>query len=76
MAGLPVSEYPKDETDELLPLNDPEVKGFPETASSQISSSDTETTRVIEDLVGGLIQKKLLLRTDLPRSARQKIMQR
>ena len=52
-----LSEHPKGETDELLPLDDPEVKGFPETASSQISSSDTETTRVIEDLVDGLIQK-------------------
>lgn len=71
-----MSEHPKDEADEWLPLDDPEVKGFLETASSQISSSDTEITRVIEDLVGDLIQKKLLLRTDLPRSARQKIIQR
>ena len=61
---------------EQLDLSNPEVQAFLEAAKDQLSSSDTETIRVIEDLVDLLIQKKLILLTDLPLAARQKLSER
>jgi len=61
---------------EELDLDHPDVQQFLESARAHLSSSDAETIRVIEDLVDVLIRKKLLLLTDLPPAAQQKLMQR
>ena len=71
-----LSEYREHENDEELLLSHPDVTAFLEAAKHQLSSSDTETIRVIEDLVDVLIQKKLLLLTDLPAAAQQKLSKR
>lgn len=62
--------------DEELTLDHPEVQNFLRVAQDQLLSSDSETIRVIEDLVDALIQKKLILLTDLPQAARQKLTER
>ena len=71
-----LSEDPDNASEEILSLDAPEVQAFLEIARARLSSSDMETIRVIEDLVDTLIQKKLLLLTDLPLPAQRKIMQR
>ncbi|MEN8108530.1 MAG: hypothetical protein ABFS22_11060 [Pseudomonadota bacterium] len=71
-----LSEHPQDGDGEDLSLGDPEIQAFLSRARYQLSSSDTETIRVIEDLVDVLIQKKLLLLTDLPQAAQKKLMER
>ena len=74
ISGL--SEERREEAAEKLDLSHPEVRAFLEAAKSQLSSSDTETIRVIEDLVDLLIQKKLILLTDLPIAAQKKLTER
>jgi len=71
-----LSEQAGEGTGEELPADHPEVVAFLEAARNQLSSSDAETIRVIEDLVDVLIEKKLLLLTDLPHAAQQKLMER
>jgi len=61
---------------EELALGHPEVQAFLEAAKQQLSSSDAETIRVLEDLVELLIRKKLILFTDLPDAAQQKLAER
>ena len=61
---------------EELELSDPEVQGFLQHAKNELSSSDADTIRVIEDLVDVLIQKKVILLTDLPVPAQQKLTER
>ena len=69
-------EQPQADSDDELSLDHPEVRQFLELAKNQLETSDTETIRVIEDLVDLLIQKKMILLTDLPDAAQQKLMQR
>jgi hypothetical protein len=71
-----LSEKREHEGDEELSLSHPDVTAFLEAAKHQLSSSDTETIRVIEDLLDVLIEKKLLLLTDLPAAAQQKLSER
>jgi hypothetical protein len=71
-----LSEQGREGGDEQLPLSHPDVQAFLENAREQLSSSDVETIRVIEDLVDVLIQKKLILLTDLPQAAQQKLSKR
>jgi len=61
---------------EELDQSDPEVLEFLEHAKNELSSSDTDTIRVIEDVVDVLIRKKLILLTDLPVRAQQKLTER
>ena len=61
---------------ENLELSDPEVLQFLQRAKNELSSSDADTIRVIEDLIDVLIQKKLILLTDLPVPAQQKMTER
>ena len=61
---------------EELELSDPEVQEFLQHAKNELSLSDADTIRVIEDLVDVLIQKKLILLTDLPVPAQQKLTER
>ena len=60
----------------MLDLADPEVTAFLEAAKQQLSSSDSETIRVLEDLIELLIRKKLIMLTDLPDAARKKLAER
>jgi hypothetical protein len=62
--------------EEELDLSDPEVLEFLQNAKNELSSSDSDTIRVIEDLVDVLIRKKLILLTDLPVPAQQKLTER
>lgn len=61
---------------EELDLADPEVLEFLQNAKNELSSSDSDTIRVIEDLVDVLIRKKLILLTDLPVPAQKKLTER
>jgi len=61
---------------EELDLSHPEVLEFLQNAKNELSSTDSDTIRVIEDLVDVLIRKKLILLTDLPVPARQKLSER
>ncbi len=69
-----------DECDEAcneeLELAHPDVQAFLNAAKQALTSSDTDTIRVIEDLIDVLIQKKLILLTDLPHAAQQKLSAR
>lgn len=71
-----LSEDPHGEKAEDLPLSHPEVQAFLEVARDRLSTSDTDTIRVIEDIVDVLIQKKLILLTDLPPAAQRKLSER
>jgi hypothetical protein len=71
-----LTEHDQDGSGEELSLSHPDVQAFLEAAKSQLSSSDTETIRVIEDLVDVLIAKKVILLTDLPDAAQQKLSER
>ena len=71
-----LSEDGVDDGVEQLDLSHPEVAAFLEKAREQLSSSDTETIRVLEDLIDLLIHKKIILLTDLPDAAQQKIADR
>ena len=68
-------DAPSDRGEEL-DLSDPEVLEFLQKAKKELSSSDSDTIRVIEDLVDVLIRKKLILLTDLPVPAQQKLTER
>jgi len=59
-----------------LDVTDPEVLEFLQNARNELSSSDSDTIRVIEDLIDVLIRKKLILLTDLPVPAQQKLSER
>lgn len=71
-----LSEGPQGDNAEELALSHPDVQAFLETARDRLSTSDSETIRVIEDIVDVLIQKKLILLTDLPLAAQQKLSER
>lgn len=72
---------------EALAPDDPELRRFmgqsdaPEdSASAQLQdaliSSDLEFIRVLEDLITVLIDKRIIVLTDLPQAAQQKLAQR
>jgi len=67
---------------EYLPSSDPAVMGFLNSnpADQQniqfLSNSDYELVRVLEDLIELLVDKNLLLFTELPVAAQQKLMKR
>ncbi len=67
---------PREDAREELDPENPEVLRFVESTREHLSSSDSDTIRVIEDLVDVLIRKKVLLLTDLPLAAQQKLMDR
>ena len=71
-----ISEQAGSGVDEEVDLANPEVQRYLEVAMKQLSPSDTETIRVIEDLVDLLIEKKLILLTDLPAAAQKKLSER
>ena len=56
---------------EFLSINDEEF-----TAEAFLEKSDTEVARIFEDLVDVLIHKGLIMFTDLPDQAQQKLLSR
>lgn len=80
-----IFQKPEVGAEELLPADHPDIQIFlggivPQSeniaASAQLSESDLGLIRVIEDIVDTLIDKNVILFTDLPVSAREKIMRR
>ncbi len=69
-------DYAEDGAGEEISLDAPEIQAFFARARQRLSLSDAETIRVIDDLVNVLIDKNLLLLTDLPQSAQKKLMER
>lgn len=67
---------------EQLSSSDPEVleflqdSGSSEISKAFLSSSDTDLVRVIEDLIDLLIDKNLILMTEFPAAAQQKLINR
>lgn len=69
---------PETGVEEFISPNSPEVARFlgkPEQEEA-FQDMDVELIRVLEDLVDTLIRKNLLIITDLPEKARQKLMAR
>lgn len=77
-----VSEEPTGEAVEQLPAEDPELADFLLQLSGELSvrqrlvESDIEMARVTEDLVEVLIEKNMIMLTDLPKAAQEKIIKR
>lgn len=71
-----LSELNEGSVAEELDLSHPDVQEFLESARHALSVSDSETIRVIEDLIDILIRKKIIMLTDLPDAAQQKISER
>jgi hypothetical protein len=71
-----LSDESDDACNEELELAHPDVRAFLDSARQALTSSDSETIRVIEDLIDVLIQKQLILLTDLPHPAQQKLTER
>jgi tRNA U34 5-carboxymethylaminomethyl modifying GTPase MnmE/TrmE len=77
-----VFETSQSVTDEVLPLHSAELIEYlaqsteSEDAKVALSTSDGELIRVLEDLITTLIDKKVILFTDLPYAAREKLSSR
>ncbi|KAF0192181.1 MAG: hypothetical protein FD165_1249 [Gammaproteobacteria bacterium] len=74
-------EQRPDATEEL-PIEHPDLQPLLDQlrlvrqAKDQLSSLDSNMVRVIEDLVDVLIEKKVILATDLPHAAQEKLLGR
>jgi hypothetical protein len=78
-------QAPEENAQELLPADHPDIQIFlggivPQieggSASAELSESDLALIRVIEDIVDMLIEKNVIMFTDLPQEAREKILLR
>lgn len=66
---------------EQLPYGHPEVKEFleknrPQDVQGALRKSDTEMSRIIEDLIDVLVKKNIINFTDLPLPAQKKLVGR
>lgn len=70
------------EAHEFISLTSPELQEFlarqasPDDAKTLLSTSDHQLIRVLEDLINTLIDKGIILFTDLPLAAREKLANR
>ena len=82
-----IFERPREGANEELQPDDPEVMAFLSSGLSEVEMemrqakerlavSDLELVRVFEDLIEILIDKGLILITDLPDAAQEKLMER
>lgn len=77
-----VHEIAQHAQDEKLSFNSPELIAYlskaikSDQAKVALSSSDGELVRVLEDLINTLIDKKVIVFTDLPFAAREKLSSR
>ena len=76
-----LAEKSPEATEELLP-DDPALRTFLSRAAGNgdlqnaLTSSDLDMIRVIEDLIAVLIDKRVIVLTDLPPQAQQKLSRR
>lgn len=73
-----VSQVPADGMD-VIAADDPELQGFLGELGEearQISATDQDFVRVLEDVVELLVGRGVILFTDLPESAQQKMLHR
>ena len=77
-AVIALSQIQEPGFDEELPTGSPELADFMQAmdASSSIDATDQGFIRVLEDVVELLIEKGVILFTDLPESAQEKVMLR
>ena len=67
---------------EIANPDDPAVKAFLTTANpdmkagTQLRSSDSDSVRIIEDLVDTLIERSVIRFTDLPSAAQERLLER
>lgn len=79
---IAVFETPQNNAQESLATDAPELLEYflsrtdINDARTTLSSSDADLIRVLEDLVNTLIDKKVILFTDLPLAAREKLANR
>lgn len=80
-----IFQKPEATAEEFLPSDHPDIQLFlggivpqkaKSTATAKLSESDLSLIRVIEDIVDMMIDKNLIMFTDLPEHAREKILQR
>jgi hypothetical protein len=74
-----VSQAASPDFDEELPAGHPALTGFVEGVTGHVSNlaaSDLDLIRVLDDVVELLIAKGVILFTDLPEDAQQKIFKR
>ena len=77
-----VSENASDQAQEYMPIDNPELIEYLKKSSHSddvkiaLSASDVSLVRVLEDLVNTLIDQKVILFTDLPIAAREKLSER
>ncbi len=70
------------EATEALAPDSPELRAFlggtgdPVEIQDALVASDLELVRVLEDLIGVLIDKRIIMLTDLPKAAQQKLARR
>ena len=79
---IAVFDSRQDNAQEFLALDSPELLEYliqsesTEEARKVLSTSDINLIRVLEDLINTLIDKKVILFTDLPMAAREKLSSR
>ncbi len=77
-----VHEQPTAEASEELSADDPELLDHlaelerTGQLKESLVTTDAEMARVIEDLIATLIEKNVIMLTDLPRAAQEKILER
>lgn len=79
---IAVSDSPQDDAQEYISLDNEELINFIKQAPNSddvktvLSASDVSLIRVLEDLINTLIVKKVILFTDLPLAAQEKLANR
>jgi hypothetical protein len=77
-----VYDAPQADATESISITDPELIEFlketenSDAAKAALSGSDLALVRVLEDLINTLIDKQVILFTDLPEAAREKLANR
>jgi hypothetical protein len=77
-----VFDSPQDDATENLSINSDELIAYlkqtdsSDEAKAALSDSDLALVRVLEDLINTLIDKQVILFTDLPEAAREKLANR
>lgn len=77
-----VYDSPQPDASESLSISSPELIEFlkqsegSQAAQTALSSSDLALIRVLEDLINTLMEKKVIMFTDLPLAAREKLANR
>lgn len=73
-----IFDLPHEGAQEVLHPDDPEIARFlgVEATRSELAGSDLAMARVVEDLVQALIDRGVILITDLPAAAQAKLLRR